>query len=175
MDRTEKRKLKNSHVVEAKRVRNKVKPYGINKNPRNFNDIFDRAMKENCAPSSSNSKTSNISQNASQNLKNSGPKPAVQTESSASLSVDDILPTLAKMSATITYLRDKTNNLSNEIRLLRNSPRLQIGDQEVSAEEVPLLQTFESYELPISNKNQLDQLEDALKTDKSFYVFFVSV
>lgn len=88
--------------------------------------------------------------------------------------VEDISSSLAAMSTTIKYLNEKVNRLTDEIRRMRNDTTLQIDSFDVKAEEMNLLRKFESFELPIQNSDQLEFLENDLKIDRSFYVFFVS-
>lgn len=159
---------KSSDALKSKRTRTKSQHHGINKNVKNYDEIFEQAIEENALLVTTNTTNKNKSDKS---LDIS----ITAIDQSTSLSVEEVLPLLAKMSATIKYLTGKISDLHSEIKNMKNTTTLQVGDQEVTADEMPLLMRFESFELPISDANRLDSLENILKTDKTFYIFFVSV
>lgn len=173
MSRNEKRNAKHFKNVEklSKRPRNKTKHYGKADNCKNYDEMFDQGTGENDVIIRVNTRNDKSTQNSAQSPNKSI---AVFDRVTSWPIEEEVLSMLTNMSATIKYLTEKVNSLSSEIRYLRNDPKLQISGQEVTAEEVPLLRKFESYELPIQDQNRLEHLEDTLRTDKTFYIFFVS-
>lgn len=81
----------------------------------------------------------------------------------------EVLAMLENMSATIKYLSEKVSKLSSKMRQMRDDTVLYIDDNEVSPEEMPFLEKFDSYDLPICDQNRLIHLENIFRVDKSFY------
>lgn len=87
----------------------------------------------------------------------------------------EIVSIISKMSENIKFLTDKVNSLSAEISHMRNSSVLKIDNDQVSDEEKHLLEMFNSFHLPIEDKNRLEELETYLENDQTFKIFFVSI
>lgn len=87
----------------------------------------------------------------------------------------NMLPTISEMRETIKYLSEKLTKLSAEFRQIQQNSVLNIGQNEVEDKELHLLTKFEAFKLPIGSRADLESLEFDLKSDKSFYVFFVSI
>lgn len=153
----------------TKRTRQKSKHYGVNESDENYDEIFDRGAKKNSSIAST-SRNGKVSQNSI----NSRDISVITLDRSVSLSAVQLLPTIAKMSATINHLKERIDHLNSEMRRMNNNTKFQAGDREVTADEMPLLKQFESFELPIHEQTRLDNLEHTLKTNKTFYIFFVS-
>lgn len=94
--------------------------------------------------------------------------------SADTISIEEILPKIEKMSGIIAYLTEKMNGFSSELRQLRNSPSLQINE-DTNDEDSSQSKQFEAFDLPITDQNQLERLENCLKVDRTFNVFFVSI
>lgn len=160
--------------LPAKRSRTHIDRYGSNENnPTNYDDIFDESRQDVLV--STQTKEFNTigievqNSSSSDNLINS-----ISNAEYDLVPVNEILPVMTKMQALIRYLVKKTDSLSDEIRQIQNKPTLSIGNDEVRVEDLPLLKIFDIYKLPIMNQDQLEKLENNLKTNKTFYVFFVS-
>lgn len=172
MGRTKKRKssdlVNTEKSPKPKRSKNRTKRYGNDKIDQNWDAIFDTEGNE------TNISINTRSEEKAQGIDNSQDNSGTMFDRSSSLSVEGILPMLANISTTVKFLTDKMNNLSSDMRHMQNSTKFQNNDQEVTADEMPQLRKFESYELPIQDQNRLEHLEKTLRIDKSFYVFFVS-
>lgn len=81
---------------------------------------------------------------------------------------------IVEMRAIIKLLTEKLKGLSTEVRGMQQSSVLNIGQNEITDEELPQLKKFEAFKLPINNQQDLESLETYLKTDESFHIFFVS-
>lgn len=175
MGRSEKRsnKTSKSFVKSSmhKRSRKSVHRFGNSETEQNYDHIFDMGNKRKDNPIIDNII---YSVNTDQSIANNAENSITDSSQGDSLSVKDVLPILSEMFNTIKFLTEKVNNASNEIRSLQNNPKLHIDDKDVTADELPLLRKFESFTMPIQEQNQLKLLEDSLKTDKTFFIFFVS-
>lgn len=97
----------------------------------------------------------------------------ISTESVETEHNQMLLETVTKMSATIKFLREKVDGLTNELRQLQNTSSLNILNGDVEDQDVQNLQRLENFKLPIDDHNHLKNLDDILKQDRSFYLFFV--
>lgn len=112
----------------------------------------------------------------SQAKKNEIPQSSVDLSSSDSKSNDSkYLLMITEMTETIKFLSEKTKSLSNKIDQSRNRTTLQIDSGNVNDQDLPHLNVFETFKLPIDDHQQLERLECCLKNDKSFNIFFVSL
>lgn len=93
-------------------------------------------------------------------------------ENLSDLSENEILETINKMTVTINYLSEKVNSFKTAFK---NRSTLQLKENDVLEEELPQLNKFETFKMPISDLHDLERLEEKLKDDRAFYVFFVSL
>lgn len=112
---------------------------------------------------------------AQQSISSGSPKNgAVMEHVGESVSMAELLSMIKKMSITIIYLNEQFNSLGEEIRQMKKQPSLLIDEEETNDDDLPFLAKMEAFNSPISERDQLEQLENVLKADKSFYLFFVS-
>lgn len=86
----------------------------------------------------------------------------------------DILRMIAEMTETIRFLAEKINSMSKRMEEMRNHTTLRIDSENIGDEDLPQFNIFETFKLPIEDNQQLERLENCLKNDKSFNIFFVS-
>lgn len=142
---------KNNNVrILAKRQKSNVDRYG-NFETKNYNELFPIEKEDDIL------------------------KRTYTAKESDSIRGPDMHSLLLQMSETIAFLTEKLSKLSEEIRYMQNNSILKIDSDEVPEEEILLLKKFETFELPISNRTCLENLENQLKHDQTFKFFFVRI
>lgn len=157
---------RDDHGKSEKRHRTQTRKFGTSQS--NFDGFFD-ARNNVSLPSSSNTHAGQKEQ--SQDICSAEDQDILSSKSYGS---KDILLMIAKMTETIKFLSDKVNSSTSKIDGMRNQTILRIDDESVDDEDLPHLNAFESFKLPLEENQQLERLESCLKHDKSFNVFFVS-
>lgn len=142
---------KNNNVrILAKRQKSNVDRYG-NFETKNYNELFPIEKEDDILKRTDTAKESD------------------------SIHEPDMHSLLLQMSETIAFLTGKLSKLSEEIRYMQNNSVLKIDSDEVPEEEILLLKKFETFELPIPNRTCLENLENQLKHDQTFNIFFVRI
>lgn len=157
MNKRKQRDHNGNQLPGAKRVQKQTIRYGDTEK-KNYNDLFPNSEDEtNEMPGTSAEKTHEIS------------------VSPRNHSADfDCFSLINSMSVRIKYLTTTMNGLSKQVQELQNKAVLRI-DETVREEEIPLLNKFNSFKLPIEDRVRLEELNADLKSDQSFNIFFVSV
>lgn len=142
----------NQHL--AKRVSTQTERYG-NTEKENLNDLFPSVEISNVLPALSDEcKVSDHSRKNNRKL--------------------EIFSQLDLMAERVKYLTETLKGLPKEVQELYNKPILKISENLENEEQTDLLNRFNSYKLPISEREQLELLERDLRMDDSFNIFFVS-
>lgn len=140
---------------KAKRIPKKIDRYG-NFEKENFNDLFpaeDKVM--NISPTVI--EAPNISDSFRKNNRKS-----------------EIFSHFDLMEERVKNMTELLIDLSQEVQGLYKKPVLKINEKLEDEQEKDLLDKFTSYKLPISERDQLEQLETELRLSDSFNIFFVS-
>lgn len=165
MNKRKQRDHNGNQLPGAKRVQKQTIRYGDNEK-KNYDDIF---------PISEN-ETNEIPGTSANEM------PGTSVEKTHDISVSprnhsadfDCFSLIKSMSVRIKYLTTTMNGLSKQVQELQNKAVLRI-DETVREEEIPLLNKFNSFKLPIEDRARLEELNADLKSDQSFNIFFVSV
>lgn len=139
------------HSTKNPRKRKKINRYG-NTNP-NYNELFPN-----------NEDVNGITNPSSTKEQSDDRYEALET---------GIVSIISKMSETIKFLTEKVEALSEEIRLMQSTSVLKVDDT-VNLKETPLHEKFKSFDLPVTDRSRLENLENDLKLNQSFKIFFVS-
>lgn len=91
------------------------------------------------------------------------------------LSNEEMTDMIYEMTATSQTVLSQLKSAVVEINLHRTKPFLGVRDDYVSEEDVPLLEMFKKYNLPIKTKDEVEVLESELENSNGFLKFFVSV
>lgn len=170
MNRINKRKISEKHQrvpKRSRRGRTTIDRYG-DVTRKNYDDCF--TANSDIIISTSTLESDTIKKSTYDLNANSTTSDLVQTDNDQML-----LEAIAKMSAVITYLSEKLNRLTAELQQIQNTSTLNILNNDVEDEDIQHLRRFESFKLPIEDRNHLENLDGILKEDKSFYLFFVSI
>lgn len=99
-----------------------------------------------------------------------------ETESLESKSPEErVLNLVSEMALTIENLSNRLNLMADELRRHKSLSVLEVGGGEIKESEMPLLEKLQTFELPISIKENLLDFEAQLKEDLAFKQFCVSL
>lgn len=107
----------NDRSPKSKRNRKKVNRYGNTEDGHNFDEIFEEGMAEENIVFS----TKTVSENITQNTANTSDNFMNVSNQTETLPVEEVLPMLATMSATIKYLTEKLTNMASEMRSIKTA------------------------------------------------------
>lgn len=144
---------------------------------RNYDDYFE-GLEENSSFTdhrAGRKAEKTASSMARQRVGLSSTKKSDEEHACESLSTVDYFAMIDKMLTTINYLNEQVNSLGEEVRQMKKQPSLLIDDGETKDDDLPHLSKVEAFNLPIAERQHLEQLENMLEADKSFYVFFVCI
>lgn len=145
----------------AKRARTKTNRFGTRESSTNYNHFFDSTIPNNdYIQSDSNSTCSNNIQFDTRSLCQDQP-------------METVLSLISIMSTTIVTLTNSLETMANDLRRIKTISTLEIGNSELKEEEKPLLEKFQSFDLPINSMNRLLLLESDLANNMTFRTFFV--
>lgn len=156
----------------SKRARAAPSTYGENERDISYDHFFDKLNSSNsdqCAANTNAGKAAGAVAHQSVGL-SSSKEPEVEHPSCASA---EHIAKLNEMVNTINYLNDQIKSLGEEVRLMKEQPSLLIDDGDIKDGDLPFLSKVEAFNLPIREREHLEQLENMLGADKSFYLFFV--
>lgn len=91
-----------------------------------------------------------------------------------SMSNEELVRMFSKISAVNKVVSNQLKSACEKLRLHRTESTLGIRETKISDDDIPLLASFEKYDLPLKTKEEVEALDAELEKSNDFLKFFVS-